>query len=305
MSLLDAALRLTEWFEVFPLGPNGKPLPNCDDCARSKGNSCPTVEDMKKCPCLRCHSFYVASGELGQVRALWEDLNDSLIGIRTGADFLVVDFDKHGDHDGTDTFRRWYDEGVLLPTVSANTGGGGLHLYYRLPSDLEIRNGQPLGTVGVDIKGEGGYVVAAPSRKENSDRSYTWRRPPWSYEMAEIHPQLLETIVARPERRAPSIERMNDKPATRNLFHWFVGTFPMSGGNRNNHLFQAACVLGECIALKSVPELEGRQELMEVARSAGLREGEIRATIASGVNRGVNNIRAGVHTVEYRPDTVF
>lgn len=292
MSLLPEALRLTQWFNVFPLGPGGKPLGNCRDCSRSGGNTCPTPEAMTACKCVVCHSFYVASDEKTRVEKLWYEVPSSLIGIRTGGGFVVVDFDKHGAHDGTETFNRWREEGVLRNTWIARTGGDGLHLYYALPEDMVVRNGQPLGTVGVDIKGSGGYVVAPPSAKEGQE-PYRWMdgKAPWNLGIAPIHPQLLETIVARPERRAPSIERMSDPSATLNLFHWFMNTFPMGGGNRNNYLFQAACVAGECVEQGFISEGAAIEFLKETAREAGLRDGEISATIASGINKGINNIR--------------
>lgn len=294
--LLPDALRLTQWFEVFPLRPDGKPLYNCDACAMSKGNSCPTVPAMEECACTTCHSFYRASSERSEVDRLWvgngmcAPHEDYLIGIRTGADFLVVDFDKHGAHDGTATFDRWKAEGLLRNTWIARTGGGGLHFYYRLDDGLEIRNGQPLGTVGVDIKGQGGYVVAPPSRKEGATQGYTWLRGPETGDMAPIHPELLEAVVARPDRRAPSVEQEYSEGATLNLFHWFINTFPPTGGNRNNFLFQASCVAGECIAIGVLAEHLAKDLLKETAIDAGLRLGEIRATISSGLNRGQNNV---------------
>lgn len=306
MALLSEALRLTQWFDVFPLRPDGKPHYNCDDCAMSKGNSCPTPELMMSCSCMLCHSFYASSHDAEIVSAMWVEGElalcgrplavEQLIGIETGLGFIVVDFDKHGDHDGTATFERWREEKgtdgrVLLGnTWIARTGSHGLHFYYRLPEGMLVRNGQPLGTVGVDIKGAGGYVVAPPSRKENGGQ-YTWLRGPDECEMAPIHPDLLEAIVSRPERKAPSIERLTDRTATLNLFQWFMNTFPMGGGNRNNYLFQASCVAGECVELGFLDMEYARSYLAETATDAGLRHGEIRATVASGLNRGINNIR--------------
>ena len=74
-------------------------------------------------------------------------------------------------------------------TARAQTGGGGAHLYFRYPSDQElraagfytqgVRNSQELLGVGLDVRGEGGYVVAPPS---STARAYRWtdRSPPAS-----------------------------------------------------------------------------------------------------------------------------
>ena len=72
-------------------------------------------------------------------------------------------------------------------TARAATGGGGMHLYFRYPSPQEVwaaglytqevRNSQGLLGVGLDVRGEGGYVVAPPS---STQRAYRWidRSPP-------------------------------------------------------------------------------------------------------------------------------
>ena len=72
-------------------------------------------------------------------------------------------------------------------TAWSQTGGGGQHLYFRYPSRQElqeaglytqgIRNSQGLLGVGLDVRGEGGYVVAPPS---STLRAYRWvdRSPP-------------------------------------------------------------------------------------------------------------------------------
>ena len=74
-------------------------------------------------------------------------------------------------------------------TARAATGGGGEHLYFRYPSSqelraaglytLQVRNSQGLLGDGLDVRGEGGYVVAPPS---STARAYRWidRAPPAS-----------------------------------------------------------------------------------------------------------------------------
>ena len=57
----------------------------------------------------------------------------------------------------------------MAPTAAVATGGGGWHLYYRHP-------GGPLlaalpGRAGVDVKADGGYVVAPPSVHPGTGRA--------------------------------------------------------------------------------------------------------------------------------------
>jgi Bifunctional DNA primase/polymerase, N-terminal len=49
--------------------------------------------------------------------------------------------------------------------------GGGIHIFFRYPRDTQIRNSAGLLGPGLDVRGEGGYVVVPPSRTEDS---YEW-----------------------------------------------------------------------------------------------------------------------------------
>lgn len=52
---------------------------------------------------------------------------------------------------------------VLPPTLEIRTGTGGRHLYFATGDD-EIRTGKDVLGPGLDLRGEGGYVVAPPGR---------------------------------------------------------------------------------------------------------------------------------------------
>ena len=56
-------------------------------------------------------------------------------------------------------------------TARARTGGGGIHVFFRYPRGTEIRNSAGLLGPGLDVRGEGGYVVVPPSRTQSS---YQW-----------------------------------------------------------------------------------------------------------------------------------
>ncbi len=101
----------------------------------------------------------------------WPDAN---IGIVTGeiSNLIVLDVDpKHGgDHSLTNLERRFEQ---LPDTVEAPTGGGGRHLYFTHPGGF-VRNRAGLAQ-GIDLRGDGGYVVAPPSLHP-SGQSYAWAR---------------------------------------------------------------------------------------------------------------------------------
>lgn len=87
-----------------------------------------------------------------QVRAWWRGRPSANIGLRTGAGLVVIDVDPR--HGGT-IDPSWPE------TRMSGTPSGGWHLFYR----SERRVGSSVGGVaqGVDIRGEGGFVVVPPS----------------------------------------------------------------------------------------------------------------------------------------------
>ena len=93
------------------------------------------------------------------IREWWAKWPNANIGILTGryrdGYFIVLDFDPRNGGDW------WADVGedVLPPTWVVHTPSGGRHFYY---STSELLRGEKLPD-GVDLKGEGGYVVAPPS----------------------------------------------------------------------------------------------------------------------------------------------
>lgn len=85
------------------------------------------------------------------------------VGIVTGkiSNLLVLDID---DLESIDLSR-------IPETPTVRTISGGLHAYFKYPKDLEARNTTGLWP-GVDIRAEGGFVVAPPTR--SGEGSYTW-----------------------------------------------------------------------------------------------------------------------------------
>ena len=99
------------------------------------------------------------------------------IGIATGrtkhGQIFVVDVDDREEYRGSDTLHDLEQRyGALPETVTAITGTGGQHLYFYSP--IEVRNdaGSRLG-VGLDVRGEGGQVLAHPSVHPNG-KQYQW-----------------------------------------------------------------------------------------------------------------------------------
>lgn len=97
------------------------------------------------------------------------------VGIITGAisDLIVIDVDEAPGKPGGDTLRDLQLIHDDLPfTVQAKTGGGGRHLLFKHPG-VKIITGRNVLGVGVDVRGDGGFIVAAPSLHQ-SGNIYLW-----------------------------------------------------------------------------------------------------------------------------------
>jgi hypothetical protein len=136
---------------------------------------------------LTAEGFLEATTDEARIREWWARWPNANVAIPTGerSGLLVLDVDAG---EGTDSMALLeLSCGQPPKTSCAATGGGGVHLYFRYPSGQElraaglytqqVRNSQGLLGDGLDVRGEGGYVVAPPS---STARAYRWldRSPP-------------------------------------------------------------------------------------------------------------------------------
>jgi Bifunctional DNA primase/polymerase, N-terminal len=145
-----------------------------------------SVRGGRKRP-LTADGFLEATTEEARIRRWWARWPNANVAIPTGerSGLLVLDVDAG---EGTDSVSLLeLSRGQSPKTARAATGGGGVHIYFRNPSGQElraaglytqqVRNSQGLLGDGLDVRGEGGYVVAPPS---STLRAYRWidRSPP-------------------------------------------------------------------------------------------------------------------------------
>lgn len=151
------------------------------------------------------HGFKDATHDPAMITAWWTQQPAYNVGIRTGLYegrcLVVVDIDEHGIS-GTDA---WHDitQGKHLPdTVECLTPRGGRHLYYW--AWHEIRN-SAAGNLpdGIDIRGEGGYVLAPPST--TSAGAYQWEleHHPDTTQIADMPVWLVELLTRTPPTQQP------------------------------------------------------------------------------------------------------
>ena len=137
-------------FRVFPLKPGGKE---------------PQIRGWQK----------AASNSEAAIRVFWSKWPDANIGILTGqaSGFFVVDIDRRNG--GFDTLDQLVDAHGSLPITAKQITGNGEHHLFKCSGPVKTRN-NALGN-GIDIKGDGGYIVAAPSLHP-SGKHYQWAVQP-------------------------------------------------------------------------------------------------------------------------------
>jgi hypothetical protein len=137
-----------------------------------------------------------ATRDPDQIRAWWKLNPDFNIAIATG--------DKSGvfvaDVDAAAGFVALARLGVLPDTVEANTARGA-HEYFRMPK-MDIRNSAGKVAPHVDIRGNGGYVLAPPSIHPSGQR-YEWSID-CARSVADAPQWLLDKLVDHPSQKLRS-----------------------------------------------------------------------------------------------------
>src|SRR5262249_20314894 len=115
------------------------------------------------------HGCKDATTDQAQIEQWWSAWPDANIGLAPGDDLAVIDIDVKEGKDGKATlWQHLAKHGPLPATAMQITPTGGWHFFFRTPRP--VRNiadrpdsPSPLGN-GIDSRGSGGYVLAAPSR---------------------------------------------------------------------------------------------------------------------------------------------
>lgn len=194
MNILDAALEYVDHgFKVFPVSASKIPLTP--------------------------HGLKDATITQGGCKAFWGSNPNAGIGLVTDG-LIVLDFDvKAGGMASKDLIEGKY--GILPKTRTHRTGGGGLHYLYKNAVGMNARNATGFaGYSGVDIRANGGYIVAPPSihatgnRYKVLDNSPIIPAPDWLVELLKQKPipsistNTGESLPILPGQRNATLARM-------------------------------------------------------------------------------------------------
>lgn len=103
----------------------------------------------------------------------------------------------------------------ITPTV--RTVSGGRHYYFKFPADFKPKNFQRL-LPGIDIRGEGGFVVAPPSAV-NTQEGYAWERDLSSTPLADIPVWLNQLLRQEDKDFIPNLAIDYERPVAKGERH--------------------------------------------------------------------------------------
>jgi hypothetical protein len=279
----------------YPVLPCFEPAPG-GGCTCRAGGGC---HRPGKHPRLKARrpgrgGVHEASTDLATVRGWWRRWPAANVALRSGDRFDVADVDGP---EGVEALRAVLQNApaALGGGPLARSGGEGWHLLFAATG-----LGSPGGILaGVDWRGQGGYVLVAPSRHVSGSR-YRWVRP-LGLELPEA-PAALRALLAPPGR--PGTPRGGagvrvvgggyGRAALRSECARLAATPPGEPGRkgRNHALYLAAFRLGRLAATGHLDPDQITATLTDVARQLGLGEQEIGPTIASGLRNGAAHPRA-------------
>lgn len=247
-----------------------------------------------------------------QIRAWWSAHPGANIGVHCGAasGIWVLDVDTKPPKgkapsgytpisgvDALDLLVATY--GVLPPTRIAQTGGGGAHFLWRCPAGLILGNHVGLKiTLGdrklwaaLDVREEGGYIVAAPSVHPETQARYAWENegawvdaPRWLIDVI----QAVGAEASGTQQPMPSLSVVADRRA-----NYASGALrgacdrvrAAPEGKRHDVLRDEAYMVGGFLHL-GLSEADARAALLAATTLTGKRRHEAETLVDTGLSQG-------------------
>jgi hypothetical protein len=255
-NMFDAQSVAKFWgWKVFPANPKNKR---------------PLIKDWKN----------RASNKETIINHLFAPFPNAMVAVPTGPinRITVIDFDIRDTYNGVSNF---IEKGFRIPkTAGAATPSGGFHLYFDSEDESILTSASKL-AIGVDVRGDGGYVIAPPSQSIKG--TYKWETDWFDPKrgMAKL-PIMIKNLILFEKKF------LNKKPLfDKNHFGAVAQEIdkPISEGSRNNELTRRCGYLFRKYSSDKVleimrhinqrccnPPIEDR-ELYRIVCSIGKREG--------------------------------
>ena len=194
----------------------------------SKGMAVFPLKPKEKKP-LTAHGVKDATTDFDQITKWWKKNPNANIGIACGqisGGLLVIDLDERANGvSGFDSLHEWESEHGQLPeTARTITGKGGSHILFRVPHKESNRVDL---LDGVDVRSDGGYIVAPPSIHPNGN-TYEWEYDPEEYPIADADETVLELLSVG--KKVVEVAK-------------FTSPDKIPDGKRNDTIYKLACSL--------------------------------------------------------------
>jgi len=269
-------------WRVFPCH---SAIEGCCSCGRS---DCKNVGKHPRTP----NGLNDATVDPAQIQTWWRANGraPSNLAIAAGEPSGLVVIDVDPRHGGDECLACMEAElGPLPRECTVKTGGGGIHFYLRYPVDHRIpsRNGW---RKGIDVKSDGGYVIAPPSM-HGQGQPYKWQSrngsPP------SIPPKWLGALREADEA-PPAASRnlaLNGHCVLLQRAQQYAASVPGAlEGNRNDAAFSLAGHLASFIT--DTGERLREDEILSVVRTWNIRceppldDAELNTCVASALKNG-------------------
>lgn len=256
-----------------------------------------------------------------QIVDWWRKWPKALIGLPMGGQMglFALDFDPRHDEETGEEFtleklKAALEEqmGCPLPvSLASRTQSGGVHVFFRQPDGEAIRNRGCL-PVHVDVRGEGGYVIAPPSVMENGAK-YRWIEGRRDTDPVDA-PVVLIDILRQPKRRASAPNAGADQAPPASPSPVVVDDALVEGlrkygltaldgelrkigdaphGRRNITINERSFVIGQLVGAGALTEATARAAIREIVDRMPNNEDPAGAyqTIDNGLSAGMANPR--------------
>ena len=222
--------------------------------------------------------FKSATRDPAIIRQWFADPRAAMIGVPTGpaSGVLAVDVDVHGQTSG---MPWWESNKQHLPNTRRHaTRSGGLHLIFRIPGGKPIRNSASRIAPGVDVRGDGGYIIVPPSP------GYRVEVP---HPIADMPPWLATLCHVRKPPPIPPPSYVPDDTAAWRRVLTAAAKISMAGEGARNATLNAQAYYVAGMVGHGIDEASAVAAMFQAARQAGLTEHEIKATLHSAFSAGM------------------
>lgn len=242
------------------------------------------------------HGFKVATTNPATIRRWWQAMSYN-IAIATGIVSRVWVLDVDGAFGAAALVELEAEHGPLPATLTSVTASG-CHLWFACSSPIPSSVGRI--AIGLDVRGDGGYVLAPPSVHPDGPR-YRWNHnkslvvaPDWLIALTSRRPTLSERALANLPHGSPR-SGVYGRAALQAEISALAST---PNGRRNHALNRAAFNLFQLVAGGELDEAVVVGKLIEAATANGLMTDpgdgpvSVQRTIASARRAGLQHPRS-------------